>query len=123
MSDKRRAATELRGRNHEDERRTRDRRKAERFGGRGDEYVRCHSPALVVLMIGPGSRTRRNHGVVAGQVCVHPLPVMVTGFAGAKMHVRQRSGDRSGLDNQDEHGGGQPAKHGAIVVNPPGGGT
>jgi hypothetical protein len=39
------------------------------------------------------------------------------------MHVRQRRGDRSDLHEDDQSGGGQPAKHAAIVVNRPGGGT
>jgi hypothetical protein len=123
VRDLRHAATGRRGWNHEDERRTRDRGKTERFCCCGDEYVRRHNPALVVLMIGTRSRTRRNHGIVAGQVRVHRLAVMMTSLARAEMYVRQRSGDRSGVYEHDEHGGGQPAKHGAIVVNLPHGGT
>jgi hypothetical protein len=39
------------------------------------------------------------------------------------MHMRQRRGERSDLHEHDEGGGGQPAKHVAIVVNRPRGGT
>jgi hypothetical protein len=50
---------------------------------------------------------------------MHRLTVMVRGVLGVEMHVRQRSGDRSGVHEHDEHGGGQPATHAAIVVNCP----
>jgi hypothetical protein len=37
------------------------------------------------------------------------------------MHVRQRRGNRARLHEDDEDGGGQPAEHERIVVNPRGG--
>ena len=123
MRNTRRPATESRGGNDQDKGRTRHGRKAERFHGRGDEDVRCHDPALVVLMIGARPWIRRDDRIVAGQVGMHRLPVMVRCVGGVEMHVHQRSRDRSGLHEHDERGGGQPAKHGAIVVNRPEAGT
>jgi hypothetical protein len=58
-----------------------------------------------------------------GKMRVHRLAVMVLRLLGIEMHVRQRRGDRSDLHEDDQSGGGQPAKHAAIVVNRPGGGT
>lgn len=34
-----------------------------------------------------------------------------------EVHVHQRRGNRARLHEDDEDGGGQPAKHGGIVVN------
>jgi hypothetical protein len=119
MSDLWRAASELRGRNHQDERRTRDHRKTEWSRGCRDEYLCCHHPSVFVLMIDERAREERNHRFVPGEMRVHRLTVMVRGILGVEMHVRQRSGDRSGLYEHDEHGGGQAATHGPIVVNRP----
>ncbi len=123
MCNKRGASGELRRRNEEHERGGRRGRNAERLAGRGHEDLRRHNLALVVLMIGAGTRIRRNHGIVAGEMRMHRLAVMMIPVVVTEMHVRQRSGYRSGLYEQDEHGGGQPAKHGAIVVNCPDTGT
>ena len=114
-----RAALESRGRNHQDKRRTRDRRQAERSHGCRHEYLRRHHSSLIVLMIDERARTERNHRIVPGEMRMHRLTVMVRSLLRVEMHVRQRSGDRSGLHEHDEHGGGQPATHGAIVVNCP----
>ena len=112
-----RTAPELSGRNHQDERRAHDRRKAERSRGCRHEYLRCHHPPLVVLMIDERAGTKRKHRVVRGEMRVHRLTAVVRSVLRVEMHVRQRSGDRSGLHEHDEHGGSQPATHRAIVVN------
>jgi hypothetical protein len=123
VRDERGVPTELRRGHHKNEGRTRYCRKAERFHGGGNEYLRCHNPALVVLMIGARSRPRRYCRVVAGQVCMHRLTVVMRCVRCVEMHVHQRSRDRPGLHEHDERGGGQPAKHAAIVVNCPEAGT
>lgn len=115
----RRASAELRGRNHQNERRVRDRRKAERSRSRRHEYLRCHDPSLLVLMIDERARDERNHRVVPGEMRMHRLTVVVVGVLHVEMHVRQRSGDCSGVHEHHEHGGDQPATHWAIVVNCP----
>ena len=119
----RRAAPELRGRNQQNERRVRDRRKAERSRGRRHENLRCHDPSLLVLMIDERAREERNHRIVPGEMRVHRLTVVVGSVLHVEVHVRQRGGDCSGLHEHHEHGGGQPATHGAIVVNCPEGDT
>lgn len=119
MSNVRGAAPELRRRNHQDERRTRDHRKAERSGGGRHEDLRRHHPPVVVLMIDQRAREERNHRVVPGKMRVHRLTVMVRCVVCVEMHMRQRSGNRSSLHEHDEHGGGHPATHAAIVVNCP----
>ena len=115
----RRAAPEPRGRNHQHERRVRDRRKAERSRGRRHEYLRGHDPSLIVLMIDERAGEKRNRRVVPGEMRMHRLTVVVGRVLHVEMHVRQRSGDCSGLHEHHEHGGDQPATHGAIVVNCP----
>ena len=68
----------------------------------------------------------RPYGVVAvmaGQMRMQRLAVMVLRLLRVEMHVRQRRGERSDLHEHDEGGGGQPAKHAAIVVNRRWGGT
>ena len=117
------AATELRRRNHQGERRIRDRREAERRHSGGHEYLRRHHAPLVILMIDERSRAQGNRRVVPGEMRVHCLTVVVRRVLDVEMHVRQRSGDRSGLYEHDEHPSGQPAKHGAIVVKRPQAGT
>lgn len=117
VRDMRRPAAELRRRNDEDESAARDRRKAERSRGGRHEYLRCDHASLIVRMIDERARAERNHRLVPGEMRMHRLAVMVRGVLHVEMHVRQRSGDRSGLHEHDEHGGGQPAKHEPIVVN------
>ena len=112
-----RAATELRGRNHEDERWTRDGRKAERLRSCRNEYLRRHDAAFIVLMVRERSRAQWSPSVMPGEMRVHRLTLMVRGVLRVEMQVRQRSGNCSGLHEHDEHGGRQPAKHAAIVVN------
>ena len=123
MCNTRRPAIGSRGGNDQDEGRARHGRQAERLLRRGHEDVRCHNPAVGVLMIGARSRLRRDDRIVAGQVCMHRLPVMVRCIRSVEMHVHQRSGDGSGLHEHDQRGGGQPTKHRAIVVNRPWPGT
>ena len=115
----RRAAAELSRRKHQNERRVRDRRKAERSRGGRHEYLRCHDPSVLVLMIDERAREERNHRIVPGQMRVHRLTVVVASVLHVEMHVRQRSGDCSSLHEHHEHGGDQPATHEAIVVNCP----
>ena len=62
----------------------------------------------------------RPYGVVAvmaGQMRMQRLTVMVLRLLRVEMHVHQRRGERSDLHEHGEGGGGQPAKHAAIVVN------
>ena len=119
MSNVRRAAPELRRRNYQDERRTGDHRKAEWSRGGRHEDLRRHHPPVVVLMIDERAREERKHRIVPGKMRVHRLTVMVRSLVCVEMHMRQRSGDRSGLHEHDKHGGGHPATHAAIVVNCP----
>ena len=116
----------LRGRNNENERRTRKRWKAEGIRGRAHEDLRVDGSPRFFLVIGDWTRTMRPCGVVAlmaGQMRMKRLAVMVLRLLRVEMHMRQRRGERSDLHEHDEGGGGQPAKHAAIVVNRPRGGT
>lgn len=74
-------------------------------------------------MIDERARKERNDRIVPGEMRVHRLTVVVRSVLHVEMHVRQRSGDGSGVDEHHEDGGDQPATHGAIVVNCPEGGT
>ena len=74
-------------------------------------------------MIDERAREERNHRIVPGEMRVHRLTVVVGSLLHVEMHVRQRSGDGSGLHEHYEHGGDQPATHGAIVANCSGPGT
>ena len=47
------------------------------------------------------------------------LPVMVRRLINVEMYVAHRRSNRADLDEHEERGGGQPAKHTRIVVNRP----
>lgn len=74
-------------------------------------------------MVDERARQERNHRIVPGEMRVHRLTVVVGSVLHVEMHVGQRSRDGSGLHEHHEHGGDQPATHGAIVVNCPEAGT
>ena len=114
-----RSATWLRWGHDEIERLRWHCRKAEWIRGRADEDVRRDRASGLFLVIGDWTRTRRNGGMVflvPGQMRVQRLAVMMLGFIGIEMHVQERRTDRACLHQHGEGGGGQPAKHPAIVV-------
>ena len=110
----------LRGRNNEHERRRWNRWKAEGIRGRAHEDLRVDGSSRFFLVVNDWTRTMRPYGVVAvmaGQMRMQRLTVMMLRLLRVEMHMRQRRGERSDLHEHDEGGGGQPAKHAAIVVN------
>ena len=106
--------------NNQHERWRRNCGQAEKIRRRAHEDLRGDRTARFILVIGDGTRTMRPGSlvaVVAGEMGVQRLTVMVLRLLRVEVHVRQGRGDRSDLDEHDERGGGQPAKHAAIVVN------
>jgi len=117
VRDVRRAAVRLRWRGEQYERRRNNQGKAERIAGCRHEHVCRDDAAGFVLMIDYRSGGFRNDGVVTREMRMLRLPVMVRRLFDVEMHVTHRRGDGADLHEDDERGGGQPAKHTRIVVN------
>ena len=94
----------------------RNRREAEGIRGRADEDVRRDGASCFFLVIEDRAGPERHVNVVLRQMRVQRLAVMMLGFVGVEMDVQKRREDRACLDQHDEGGRGQPAKHRGIVV-------
>lgn len=93
-------------------------RKTERLRGGGKKDLRRNRTPGIFLMIGNRAGTRRDGGLMPRQVRMERPAVMMSRLHVVEMHVHQRRGNRPRLHEDDEDGGGQPAEHERIVVNP-----
>jgi hypothetical protein len=110
------AAVRLRHGHDQHKRRHWQYRQTERFRGGGEIDLHRNRTPGIFLMIGNRAGARRD-GLMAREMRVERPAVMVSRLHIVEMHVRQRRGNRARLHEDDEGRGGQPAKHGGIVVN------